>query len=47
MTPQLRRQIIQGMPNLIADSYESPRKNLQAILTRLVENVSDIQRRPA
>lgn len=47
MTPQLRRQLIQGMPNLIADGYESPRHNLQAILTRLVENVSDLQRRSA
>lgn len=45
MTPQVRRQILQRMPNLIADGYESPRHNLQAILTRLVENVSDLQRR--
>ena len=47
MTPQVRRQILQGMPNLIADGYESPRHNLQSILTRLVENVSDLQRRSA
>lgn len=45
MTPQVRRQILQRMPNLIADGYESPRHNLQAILTRLVENVADLQRR--
>lgn len=47
MTPQVRRQILQRMPNLIADGYDSPRHNLQAILTRLVENVSDLQRRSA
>lgn len=46
MSPQVRQQILRNMPRLV-DSYESPRHNLQAILTRLVENVSDLQRRSA
>ena len=47
MTPQMRRRVLQGLPNLIADGYEPPRVNLQAILQRLADNVADLQRRSA
>lgn len=40
-----RMRVLQYMPELIADDVEPPRTNLQAILTRLAENVSDLQRR--
>lgn len=47
MTPQQRRLAIQRMPNLIADSYESPRHSVQSILTQIVAQVTDLQRRSA
>ena len=47
MTPQMRRKILLSMPNVIADGYEPPRVNLQAVLQRLADNVADLQRRNA
>lgn len=47
MTQGLRRQILQGMPNLIADGYELPRTSLQQVLQRLADNVKDLQSRGA
>ena len=41
----MRRRLLTSMPNLIADGYEPPRVNLQAILQRLADNVADLQRR--
>lgn len=45
MTPELRRMVLRNTPNSIADGYELPRNNVQAILTRLVEVVNDLQRK--
>lgn len=47
MTREVRQAVLARMPNLIADGYESPRSNLQTILTRLAENITDLQRRGA
>lgn len=41
----VRRRVIQQMPNLIADGYESPRSNLQSILQQLSASIADLQRR--
>ena len=45
MTPESRRRVLSAMPNLIADGYEPPRTNLQAVLQALVASIADLQRR--
>lgn len=37
--------MIAQMPNLIAEDYQPPSRNLQAVLQRLADVVVDLQRR--
>lgn len=47
MNEGTRRMVITRLQsmNLIADGYELPRESLQAILQRLADNVTELQRR--